>query len=524
MKRMKKILAMLMASTMVLGMAMTANAADPKNPDGIVGTEDDKGTITVSGIEAENGITVTAYPIVKATYDGNSNFNGYDVVYDSVNPVIDLEKTYSNGAVEIGLDHLNAIIAAKNTQDAVVMTSQNGTYTADVPVGAYLVEVSGAEAKVYSPIVVSVNYQNKDGDNAINGGAVNVIADGNAWIKESDVPTFTKTERDVSGDKTAETDFGNSVNVGSEIEYTLTIKPIPYYGGAHPVLNIVDTLDEGLTYVEGSLTVGLEQQPLSEGGFEANKDYTFTKSPDGKTLTVDFVVGGNYTLNDYADPANSIVITYKATLNENAKIAATNDLAKENVNTAVLNYTKDSKYDIDDVKETLEEKTYTYTFDIKNALVKTDEEKKPLGGAEFGLFTDAACETPYINGLDNDGLYITDTNGKLEIKGLEAGTYYLKEVKAPAGYSVNTTVFPIVISASYVEEATEGKDQGQLESLTITVKDTPITQASFEIPNTKLVSLPSTGGIGTTIFTVAGCGIMIAAAFFFFKNRKKEEN
>lgn len=523
MKRMKKILAMLMASTMVLGMAMTANAADPKNLDGIIGTCDDKGTITVSGIEAEAGIIVTAYPIVKATYDGKGNFNGYDVVYDSVNPVIDLEKTYSNGAVEIGLDHLNAIIAAKKTADAVEMTLQNGTYTADVQVGAYLVEVSGAEVKVYSPIVVSVNYKNDEGDNVIDGGAVNVIADGNAWIKESDVPTFTKTERDVNGDVSNETDFGNSVNVGKEIEYTLKINPIPYYGGDHPVLNIVDTLDEGLTYVDGSLTVGLEQQPLSEGGFIEGEDYTFTKSSDGKTLTVDFVVGGNYTLNDYANPANSIVITYKATLNEKAKIAATNDLAQENVNTAVLNYTKDSKYNTENVTGRLEEKTYTYTFDIKNALVKTDEEKKPLGGAEFGLFTDTACETPYTNGLDNDGLYITDVKGKLEIKGLEAGTYYLKEVKAPLGYSVNTTVFPIVISASYAEEATEGKDQGQLKELTITVDGKEITKA-FEIPNTKLVSLPSTGGIGTTIFTVAGCGIMIAAAFFFFKNRKKEEN
>ena len=517
MKRMKKILAMLMASTMVLGMAMTANAADPKNPDGIIGTSDDKGTITVSGIDAENGITVTAYPIVKATYDGKGNFNGYDVVYDSVTPAIDLEITYPNGAVEIGLDHLNAIIAAKNTADAVEMTLQNGTYTADVPVGAYLVEVSGAEAKVYSPIVVSVNYKNDEGDNVIDGGSVNVIEGGHAWIKESDVPTFTKTERDVNGDVSNETDFGNSVNVGKEIEYTLKINPIPYYGGDHPVLNIVDTLDEGLTYVPNSLAVGLEQQQVSEDGSTNGINYSFTQ--EGQTLKVDFVVGGEYTLNEYAK--RSIVITYRATLNEKAKIAATNDLAKENVNTAVLNYTKDSKYNTANVTGRLEEKTYTYTFDIKNALVKTGEEENPLGGATFGLFTDAACKTPYTNGLDNDGRYDTDSNGQLEIRGLKAGTYYLKEIKAPAGYSVNTTVFPIVISASYVDGLAEGKDQGQLEELTITVDGKEIAQA-FEIPNTKLVSLPSTGGIGTTIFTVAGCGIMIAAAFFFFASRKKE--
>ena len=79
MKRMKKILAMLLALTMVLGMGLTAMAA---NEDGIIGTSDDRGTITVSGIEAQadDSLTVTAYQIVKAKYENNGSFSINSVI------------------------------------------------------------------------------------------------------------------------------------------------------------------------------------------------------------------------------------------------------------------------------------------------------------------------------------------------------------------------------------------------------------------------------------------------------------
>lgn len=532
-------MAMLLAMVMVLGMAVTAsaNAGD----DGKIGTKDDKGTITVSGIDVEDNLTVTAYQIVKATYDTNKNFSGYEAVYSNVDPAIDVTPD-SNGEIQISLEHLNAIIAANKVADTMynMTRSENGDYTAEVPVGSYLVVVSGAEARVYSPMVVSVNYVNEDGSNVIQGGTVTTIQDGNAWVKETNQPNFTKVEKDKTGKTEDETDYGNSVNVGSKVEYTLTINPVPYYGGSHPVFNVVDTLSEGLTYDANSLKVQLVGS--SEGAratdLTANTDYTFTQdTKNPQKLTVDFVVNDKYTLNDKvtADTNCKIVITYTATLNDKASLAANTTLYGENVNTAVLNYTKDSKVSDDTVKDTIEEKTYTYSFDLNNFLTKTNEKgevTEDLAGAKFGLYTDEQCTKAYKNTFNTsndpskDGFYFTDESGKLSIKGLEAGTYYLKELAAPDGYSVNTHVFEIEIGATYAAADTLGKDEGQLTNWTLKVDNQEVTvndnnPNGFTIKNTKLSSLPSTGGIGTTIFTIGGCAIMVAAAGLFFASRRK---
>lgn len=551
--KIKKIMAMLLAMVMVLGMTVTASAAEADEADdGIVGTSDDKGTITVSGIDAEannENLKVTAYPIVKATYDPTKgNFTGYDVVYKGVQPAIDLEKQDESGNIEITQAHLNAVIGAlDNPSEKYEMTAgSQDDYTATVPVGSYLVVVSGAEAKVYSPMVVSVNYVNQNGNNAIQGGTVTTIKDGNAWVKETDQPNFTKVEKDAAGNRVDETNYGNSVNVGSKVEYTLTIDPVPYYGGSHPVFNVVDTLDAGLTYDARSLKVQLvgsseEDQAEDQAKYlVAGTDYKFTQDiANPQKLTVDFVVNNTYTLNDEvtADTNCKIVITYTATLNGQASLAANITPYGENVNTAVLNYTKDSKVSGDTVKDTIEEKTYTYSFDLDNFLTKTNEKGEvtaDLAGAKFGLYTDEQCTNAYRNTFntstedpDKKGFYFTDRSGKLSIKGLEAGTYYLKELAAPDGYSVNTHVFTIEIGATYADANTSGKDEGQLTSWTLKVDGAPVTvgtdenQNGFVIKNTKLSSLPSTGGIGTTIFTIGGCAIMVAAAGLFFASRRK---
>lgn len=544
MKKIKKIMAMLLAMVMVLGMTVTASAAE--TDDGIVGISDDKGTITVSGIDAEENnenLKVTAYPIVKATYDEEKgNFTGYDVVYKEVQPAINLEIKDEFGNIEITQAHLNAVIGALDDQREKynMYVDSVGNYTATVPVGSYLVVVSGAEAKVYSPMVVSVNYVNEKGNNVIQGGTVTTIKDGKAWVKKTNQPKFTKVETDKRGKTEGETKYGNSVNVGSKVEYTLTIDPVPYYGGSHPVFNVVDTLSEGLTYDTDSLKVQLvgSSKDARATDLAANTYYTFTQDTENpQKLTVDFVVKNNYTLNDKvtADTNCKIVITYTATLNKTAKLAANKTPYGENVNIAVLNYTKDSKVSGDNVKDTIEEKTYTYSFDLDNFLTKTNEKGgivKDLAGAKFGLYTDGECNNLYVNALNvkedssDSGYYFTDDKGKLNIKGLEAGTYYLKEIEAPDGYSVNTNVFKIEINATYAGNGIIGKDEGQLTNWTLKVDNQAVTvddnnPNGFTIKNTKLSSLPSTGGIGTTIFTIGGCAIMVAAAGLFFASRRK---
>ena len=97
----------------------------------------------------------------------------------------------------------------------------------------------------------------------------------------------------------------------------------------------------------------------------------------------------------------------------------------------------------------------------------------------------------------------TNAEGKIVVEGLNVGTYHFKETKAPEGYSINT----------------DGKDI----TLTQTGVATAIVKASGKLNDTKLNALPSTGGIGTTIFTIGGCAIMIVAAGLFFATRRKTQ-
>ena len=104
---------------------------------------------------------------------------------------------------------------------------------------------------------------------------------------------------------------------------------------------------------------------------------------------------------------------------------------------------------------------------------------------------------------------VTNSDGTILIQGLDKGTYYFQEAKAPKGYSVNKTDEDIKLQITSPD-----KDGNATATLT----------ATGSMTDTKLSALPETGGIGTTIFTIAGCVIMIAAAGLFFASRKKSDN
>ena len=160
-------------------------------------------------------------------------------------------------------------------------------------------------------------------------------------------------------------------------------------------------------------------------------------------------------------------------------------------------------------------------FEGTVTLKKVDTKGTTLNGAEFQLLkvtpateegaepTKTAINVVRVNageykvaldGEDGATTTLVATNGTLKITGLGDGDYEFKETKAPTGYKVNPE------NKAFTMTANEEKE---------------VTVDAGNFVNTKLSALPSTGGIGTTIFTIAGCAIMIAAAGFFFASRKK---
>ena len=222
---------------------------------------------------------------------------------------------------------------------------------------------------------------------------------------------------------------------------------------------------------------------------------TIVVNEDGKGFTIDL----SELVADTSNPnaGKKITVTYTAKVKE---------LTVENT---AGSHTADATYGGNNVPVKL------FTGEITLLKYGDSDEANVLKNAEFEVSKDEAA-TPLKFKLQENGNYRyapdaedastvvkTNAEGKIVVEGLNVGTYHFKETKAPEGYSINT----------------DGKDI----TLTQTGVATAIVKASGKLNDTKLNALPSTGGIGTTIFTIGGCAIMIVAAGLFFATRRKTQ-
>lgn len=327
----------------------------------------------------------------------------------------------------------------------------------------------------------------------------------NATIKEKNVaPINVKT---VEEDSNKEYGDHNDADIGQTVNFKSTITA--QAGAENYVFH--DKMSEGLTYI------GVTKITLNGQDVAAENNYTVKTT--GLTDDCTFEVVFTQEFCDTLKANDKIVISYTATVNENAVIGLPG-----NPNESKLSYGDKSNTS---TNTTPPSETITYTWDMDVLKYANGKEEDVLAGAEFVLLSkDTKKVATVANGkltgwVDvpnaNEGEEIkwpantvltTGENGKIEIDGLDADTYYLREIKAPDGYNKLANDVEVVIKGA---TETQGEDGNKKLTYTTVVA---------KVNNQSGTELPSTGGMGTTLFYVVG-GVLVVAAFVLLVTKRR---
>ena len=287
-----------------------------------------------------------------------------------------------------------------------------------------------------------------------------------------------------------------------------------------------DTLSNGITYdrldsvviksKDDTYDITNDNLKYNVDTRRLESDHSFVVSiPDVKTCVKD----PGFNLNNGA----TITVTYTAHLNENAAVNGSAD----NKNSVRLQYSNNPRPDGEywgyTPNYTPESEVYVYTYQLNNTKLAENEHGAPLKDVGFRLYSDADYKNEVKLYQDGEFYYpikdATDknkeavemksaANGQFNVKGLDAGTYYLKETTTPADFTPCSVIPPVTITANHNGNRVE-LDSSKLSTTIINKKAGGIT-------------LPSTGGIGTTLFYVVGGGLMVAAIVLLVTKKRME--
>ena len=420
--------------------------------------QDYKSDIIINGLADGDNTVINIYQAVTLVE--------VDGAYEWV--VADWAKDYivlNQGKTAYEIQDPDGLKAAALHQTPTDRQNVNGTTATfiDMNVGAYVILASGQKA-VYN-LMVADTYDASQTYMAAKDAVINAKTSG------------------YNVDKSADDKF---IAKGQSVTFTITTTfPTFEAVSTDNSFKIVDT-PTGLTITNvTAVTIGGVILDGASGAYGTGDDagnYTIDLS-DQIGTTVE-------TLNDNA--GKQVIVTYEAEVT-----------ADDGYSNTVNTFRNDQKLG--------EGKTEGFTGDI--TITKKDENDNSLKGAEFSVYKNGAVEALYFTGSNgvyslankdaegaNQTIAVND-GGVVQIKGLDEGSYHFEETKAPDGFSINTNGVTVKIEPDESVKAN------------ISMED--------EIIDTKLSSLPSTGGIGTTIFTIGGCLIMIVAAGLFFASRRK---
>ncbi len=361
-------------------------------------------------------------------------------------------------------------------------------------------------------------------------------------IDKNQGPSWDNGDEDENPGKVIVEDDGskvtkNSAAYGETVQFDIGVNAVNYNGDKKIVeYYIKDTLGTGFTYVntdknsiaDVSVKIGTKELVL-------NDDYQIEMTDEGQGFEItipwyDAETGAFL----YSD--GEIHVTYSATVDKDAVIAG-----EGNKNTANFTFEEEGEFEKEPYKDTNQKETTTYVYAL--GLHKIDgEHYGSLAGAKFSVNDSAGNPVKAKKVAGSDGVYEystdtdavsefeTDSEGKLVIKGVKAGEYSVIETKAPDGYnkladSVSITASLSETSTYTAETTTYYNANGKVVSQETTgghvVTTTyPVNVTAIEVVNNAGSLLPSTGGIGTTVFYILG-GILAAVAGICIITRRR---
>lgn len=534
-KAIKKLLAALLAVAMVCAMAIPAFA---ENSEG----------------DVDSHHTYSAFQIFKGDVEGNNikDFKISNVDWGS--NIINNSDDFLNKLREA--DHIGPLFTnAKSAQEVLAVISQwhdsdddsiafarfvchylysndaNPTYV--VRAGSNALTIPEAKAGYYL-FVDTTDFSKDDSYHSYNSFLL-MVTKGN-WnvpiTPKAEKPTVEKKVYD-NPDGTSTGGFGSSadhaINEKFQFQLTATLpdstnRAYDYYDKYSVIFH--DTLSDGITYDKDDEldSVVIKSNGNTYNITDSSKytiDTTDLESQNSFVVNIDVKAcakDAGFDLNDGA----TITVTYTAHLNDKAYVNTAGG-STSNINKVYLTYSNNPKDESSIGKTPESTPVYVYTYQLNNTKRAETENGTPLPGAGFRLYSDEAC-TPEqeVKLYKKDNFYypikdatdkaqdavemFSDEHGQFNVRGLDAGTYYLKETNPPADYSACANK-EIVISATH--EVNHVSLSGNLSTTIINKKAGGIT-------------LPSTGGIGTTIFYVVGGGLMVAAIVLLVTKKRME--
>lgn len=512
MKSIKRIIALLLTAVMTMTMSVTAFAAGPTNC---------SLTVNVKNGQDLKGQTINLYKLFDVTVSSDkknysytvSNAAGYkDALVEVLGSPIttnskdeeiakavkDLGKNNSIGvqnfANKFTAKALKSNLASTATSNKIADSKKSHTFTG-LAAGYYLVYVTGGK-EIQSSLVT------------VEEGKTNTVN------LKTEAPSITKK---------AEQD---TVSIGQVVKYTVTGSVPDTTGYDKYVYTIHDELSNGLDFVNDAngtavtdstvnVTVAFKAAGVSATGTTPTTATLDTTNNKKMSLDLSAWVRANQ-----INKGKEFTVTYYAKVNKDAVVTEKNSATLEYGNNPSDTTTTTPS----------EAKTPTYPLNINKIKAGTTDDR--LAGAKFSLYnseSDATSGTNAIKVTGSNGNYVVDPtsentvfesvksidvqNYNLRVNGLAAGTYYLVETDAPAGYNKLTDPIKVEIKKSTNED---------VNAWTLFNNDENVADKIIDVENSTGSILPSTGGMGTISFTVVAALLVLGVAISFIRDRKRE--